>query len=114
MTKLKLPMADADEGKATELSGRIVKELGKSAADSEVKKVLIPHTDKEILLEWTRMALQDHLSMATTRLSEELSQAIKQRGLMGGGGILGFACEHAYPRALSEDEDSEDDELKDE
>lgn len=45
------------------------------------------------------MTLQDHLTSTTTNFLEELSKAISEPGFMSQGGILGFACEHTYPRS---------------
>ena len=44
------------------------------------------------------LTTQDHLSGATTKFSDDLAEALKQPGFLSKGGILGFACEHAYPR----------------
>ena len=44
------------------------------------------------------MTLQDHLTSTTTKLLQELSKAINEPGFMSQGGLLGFACQHTYPR----------------
>ena len=44
------------------------------------------------------MTVQDHLKGATNKFSDELADALKQHAFLTNGGILGFACEHAYPR----------------
>ena len=45
------------------------------------------------------MTLQDHLTSATTKFLGDLSKAINEPGFLSDGGILGFACEHTYPRS---------------
>lgn len=45
------------------------------------------------------MTSQDHLN-GTTKFSDSLAEAVKEPGFMEQGGILGFACEHAYTREL--------------
>ena len=42
--------------------------------------------------------IQDHLKGATTKFSDELAGALKQPEFLSDGGILGFACEHSYPK----------------
>ena len=44
------------------------------------------------------LTLQDHLASATTKFLGDRSNAISEPGFMSNGGILGFACEHTYPR----------------
>ena len=44
------------------------------------------------------MTARHHLTFATTKFSEDLARALKEPSFMSDGGILGFACEHAYPK----------------
>ena len=41
---------------------------------------------------------REQLNAATTTFSDDLAAALRQPGFLKDGGILGFACEHAYPR----------------
>ena len=44
------------------------------------------------------MTARDHLGETTTKFSDSLAEALKRPDFQEQGGILGFACEHAYPR----------------
>ncbi|MCJ1368758.1 hypothetical protein MMC16_007904 [Acarospora aff. strigata] len=44
------------------------------------------------------MTAREHLSTVTTKFSDDLANALKQPEFLSEGSILGFACEHAYPR----------------